>query len=501
MAPPPPPRSLCLQLATLPLRLALHAALLALLYALVLPLGAMRALYQRCCRGRASRILRQPAAHHGPGYALQLVVAQPLDPQRLRVEFLRLAGEGGVGEEACRFVVEAQAPSRDFAPTGAVEADHYVGAEHGAGRNWVSGAPFWALNAVLGVRLWNGAPDEPTVLHVYLSGSSWDGSSCFNFLKELVARYCGDKPQDVFRVGRELALSGAAQRRLDARPNFAWFLLLALPANLALNLHSTLWRVLEALLAGPGLGVRVTCINFDEVDSGALVRGLKEKGAKPFAALSLAAVQAFAHVFGRAPANIAMPASLATRGYEPLVPERNLVGDWVVAPLQRVPRDPREYTLERAQRGYEALLGELKALNGAVARACEAKAFGFALGGAAVREALPAYNDANRLLDSCVVNNYGVRSLHPAIHFVSYNSAAPVGLGLSCICINGRTSITLASSVLSLDELRCARDKAHEQLRSLMDGGVLSMLRALRQPPAEFGVRVAPLPAAAASLL
>jgi hypothetical protein len=60
-------------------------------------------------------------------------------------------------------------------------------------------------------------------------------------------------------------------------------------------------------------------------------------GMRRATALSLAAVQAFAHVFGRAPANIAMPASLATRGYEPLVPERNLVGDWVVAPLQRVP--------------------------------------------------------------------------------------------------------------------------------------------------------------------
>ena len=342
-------------------------------------------------------------APEGPGYALQLVLAQPLDPQRLRVEFLRLAGEGGVEEARCRFVVEEEAPNRFFAPTGGVEADHYVGAEHGAARNWVTGAPTWALSAALGVRLWNGAPDEPTVLHMYLAGSSWDGGSCFNFVKELVARYCGDKPQAIFR-GRELALSGAAQRKLDTRPNFAQFLLLALPFNLALNLHSTVWRVLEAGLAGPGLGVRVTCLNFDEVDSGALVRGLKEKAAKPFAALSLAAVQAFAHVFGRAPVNIAMHASLATRGYEPHVAERNLVGDWVVAPLQRVPCDEREYTLQRAQYGYEVLLDELKSLTGAVARAFEAKAFGFALGGAAGREALPAYNDANRLLDSCIVS-------------------------------------------------------------------------------------------------
>lgn len=84
--------------------------------------------------------------------------------------------------------------------------------------------------------------------------------------------------------------------------------------------------------------------------------------------------------------------------------------------------------------------------------------------------------------------------MHPAIHFVSYNSAAPAGLGLSSICVNGRTSITLASATMSLDELRCARDKAHELLRSLMDGGVLSMLRALRHPPSDFAVRVAPSP-------
>ena len=374
MSPPPPPRSRCFQLASLPLRLALHAALLALLFALFLPLGLLRALWRRCCRGRASRILRQHQEPDGPGFALQLVVAQPLDAERLRHEFLRLAGEGSIEEERCRFVLEAEAPNRVFAPTGPVEADHYVGAEHGAGRDWVSGAPLWAANATLGVRLWNGAPDEPTVLHVYLSGSSWDGSSCFNFLKELVARYCGEAPNDVFR-GRELRLSAAAQRKLDALPNFGFFLL-ALPVNLLLNLHSTVWRALEAAIAGPGVGVRVTCLNLDEVDSGALVRGLKERGAKPFAALSLAGVQAFAHVFGRAPANIAMQASLVTRVFEPLVPERNLVGDFLVGPLQRVPRDVREYTLERAQYGYETLLGEMSSLGGAVGRACEAKAFG-----------------------------------------------------------------------------------------------------------------------------
>lgn len=110
---------------------------------------------------------------------------------------------------------------------------------------------------------------------------------------------------------------------------------------------------------------------------------------------------------------------------------------------------------------------------------------------------MPAYSDDNRLLDSVALDNYGLRSLHPAIHFVSCNTAAPFGLGVSAICINGRTSITFASCMMSLDELRSARDRAHEVLRAHMDGGVLAMLRALRAPPmAEYAVRVAPSPPA-----
>jgi hypothetical protein len=210
------------------------------------------------------------------------------------------------------------------------------------------------------------------------------------------------------------------------------------------------------------------CLNLDEAESAALAQGLKRVGAKPYAAFSLAAVRAYAYVFGRAPHCISMQASLVTHGYEPHVPGRNLVGDWLVAPLQPLPRDAACYTLERAQVGYEALLHSLDKLDGAVARAFEAKAYGFVNGGAARCEFARGYSDDNRLLDSVFLNNYGVRELDARINFFSYNWAAPVGLGFNSICVNGRTSIGVASSTMSLDELREARDHALATLRSFM---------------------------------
>jgi hypothetical protein len=47
----------------------------------------------------------------------------------------------------------------------------------------------------------------------------------------------------------------------------------------------------------------------------------------------------------------------------PRAPERNLVGDFLVGPFQRVPAD-ETYTLDASQRAYEELLGDLQNFRG-----------------------------------------------------------------------------------------------------------------------------------------
>ena len=48
-------------------------------------------------------------------------------------------------------------------------------------------------DTVIWMRVWNGAKaGDPSVIHWKGPGQVWDGTSCFNFTKEMIARYHGD---------------------------------------------------------------------------------------------------------------------------------------------------------------------------------------------------------------------------------------------------------------------------------------------------------------------
>ena len=63
------------------------------------------------------------------------------------------------------------------------------------------GADAVGANLVV-LRLWTGKPGQPTVVQFFLPGGGWDGSSNFNFMKELLARYHGEAPTAVFKAGK-----------------------------------------------------------------------------------------------------------------------------------------------------------------------------------------------------------------------------------------------------------------------------------------------------------
>ena len=158
---------------------------------------------------------------------------------------------------------------------------------------------------------------------------------------------------------------------------------------------------------------------------------------------------------------------LVTSAFEPLVAERNVVGDFLVGPLQRVAAD-EDYTLARSQAGYDTLRAELKACSGAVARAFAAKAYGILNGGAAAFEAPPTYGEPLMLMDSLFFNNYGTRSIHEDAGCIGWNWGAPFGLGCNCIFVNGRTCMCFASSVLGEEQLAAVRDHAEGVLRGVL---------------------------------
>lgn len=442
-------------------RIALSVAATALLVPLLSFASIARALYLRIVRGKASDILRARQGRYQAGvfYGAQMVFAKPFDPSRLKEVFFEMVEEAGIDRAKARLDFEPEVP-RPFPASGPAEADHYVD----KGTNWVKrGKDF--KGTVLWLRVFTGKAGAPTVLQAGLPGGSWDGSSCFNFMKELVARCCGGARGDVFQ-GKRLTLRPASARVLDQSSFLAF--LLRLPRDVALNTWSLVWNLAGAsrALGGPAASPEIALLNFDEADSARLEAGAETRGVKPYAALAFAAVDAYRAVLGVSPHCLVQQASLQTRHYDPRL-ERNLVGDWLVGPIQHVPRD--RYTLEDAQRGYERLVRDLDTLGEEVRRAFDAKAYGFLNGGAAVFEAPPTYGLDAKIWDSVFFNNYGVRSVCPQAGFVSWNWAAPFKLGFNAIHANGKTCITLTSYVLGLETLRAVRDHAEATLRDLMN--------------------------------
>jgi hypothetical protein len=447
-------------------RTALSIAAVTVLVPLLGFASIARALYQRLVRGKASDILRvrQGPYRAGVFYGAQMVFDKPFDSSKLRDAFFELVEEAGIDRAKARLEFEAETP-RAFPASGALDADHYVD----QGTNWVKrGKDFKGV--VLWLRVFTGNAGTPTVLQAGLPGGSWDGSSCFNFMKELASRCCGGPRGDVFQ-GKRLKLRPASARLLDHSLFLAF--LLRLPRDVAFNTWSLVWNLAGAARAfgGGGVSPEIALLNFDEADSARLEAGAEIRGVKPYAALAFAAVDAYRAVLGESPHCLVQQASLQTRHYEPKL-DRNIIGDWLVGPVQRVPRD--RYTLEDAQRGYERLVRDLDTLGEEVRRTFDAKAYGFLNGGAAVFEAAPTYGLPAKIWDSVFFNNYGVRSVCPEAGFVSWNWAAPFKMGFNAIHANGRTCITLTSYVLGIETVRALRDHAEATLRELMAPAPLS---------------------------
>ncbi|HTW65637.1 MAG TPA: SRPBCC family protein, partial [Bryobacteraceae bacterium] len=418
----------------------------ALLFVPAFTLAAVvRALFMRVVHGKASDILRNRLAPFRSGrfYVAQMVFDRPLDRSKLGQVFFEMVDEAGIDRARAQVDFERDTP-RPIPASGPVDADHYAGRRR---TNWTR----WkrVKHLVLWLRVFGGAPGGPTVLRAGLPVRSWDGTSCFNFMKELVSR-CHDGPRcDVF-LAKNLTLRPVSARTLD-ESSFLRFLG-RLPYNVAMNTWSLVWNWVGAAraLGGPGPRPEVVLLNFDEADSARLQAGVKICGVKPYAAFAFAAVDAYRAVLGRNPHAIIQQSSLQTRHYEPEL-ERNLVGDWLIGPIQRIPRD--RYTLQDAQLGYQRLVHDLDNLGEDARRAFDAKAYGLSTE-AGRFEALPTYGLDARTWDSIFFNNYGPRSVCPEAGCISWNWLAPFKLAFNTIQLNGRTCITLASYVLGPETLR-----------------------------------------------
>lgn len=451
----------------LPLRLFLTLLVWTLTCPMMILISVLRALWLRIVKGRPSQILKYGThnAEHIPGmhYPCMQLYTEPLDEGRLRKALVELLAEDGVEEKDIYLKFNADEP-KDWPQTGSFNLAHFTGTD------------YWQFDAAkkdrgeteevkLRIHVWNGKSGKPTVMYYYGSGTKWDGSSNFNFVKELISRYMGNPPREVFQKPQ---ITDEAAALFDQ----SWFLyfLLKMPFVIATNYFMMLWNFVRAAkwAGGNGIGPRSTAMNFNKEESDKLYTTAKKLGVKPFALFTYAAVKACKEVLGEAPISITQQASLQTRHYplEGLQEHRDLVGDWLVGPEQAIPRN---YGVKEAMEGYKELSKELDEVGPMMRSAIMAKAYGILNSGAAAFQWLPTYAAWYTPTDrQLFMNNYGVRTMPEGSPFHTWNWNAPFWFGLNTINVDGRTTTLVGSMIFGMEVVEAMRDSTEATLREFM---------------------------------
>merc|ERR1711998_32099 len=431
-------------------------------------------------------------------YSAQMVFDRAFDRERLKCEFDKLIAEVGMDPTSDSTIYfDDSVPVRkqfDVDADPRVAGDAYAGAVNS---NFKIDGRQWATYKIA-LHIFHSQPDPATgkitsVVHALLPSQAWDGTSCFNFMKELISRYCGNAPNMDVTQGHQLTtLTPEAKNKFDDPMSVIGFLL-RLPMNIAANVSATMWDRASAAAGFEGHreGNReCALLNLSRAESARLAKACKtQPGGRvaPTAALLFAAIQAHKDVLGTYPYSVPFQASLQTRACAPSFPARRFIGDWLIGPLHYVRSikhefinlirsfgspaedDGRYYTIHDAQRAYEKLLAELGTQTGSVRKAFHARVFGTVKGGAAAFEKAPTYADDNRLADSLFFNNYGRREVDERSGCQTFNWSGAGRVNCNCILVNGSVCIVFASSTLGLRKVEDIRDAAYKHLQLFMD--------------------------------
>jgi len=304
-------------------------------------------------------------------------------------------------------------------------------------------------------------------MHFGCSAEGWDGSSNFNFLKELMRRYSGLPPKKVFA---KPTIAPASAAKIDADFSFPLFLA-KMPWNVFKNIAGAIWNNVRAAKWAGGNGAfvpQIVAMNFTDEDSAKLKAATKKLGSSPFAAFTYAAVKACEDVLGQKPQVCCNQASLQTRHYpvKGQGKERDFVGDWLIGAVTPVGTD---YTLDEATKQYKTMMTDLDEIGPITKNGVWAKAYGLTNCGAAGFEIMPAFNDNLHIMDRCLfMNNYGARTMPTESPFDTWNWNAPIWLGINTINVNGKTTTLVGSCMWGLEIVEELRNSMEVTLRGIM---------------------------------
>lgn len=424
-------------------------------------------------------------------YAGQIVFRSKFDDRdKLNQAFVSVAAECDFPEELVNVSWDDDMKVRPYSDDNSVQAsNHYVHSDkEGSTYNFKKHSKQGFSKYVAAIECYETLDEATgewtTVFWMYLPGKTWDGTSCFNFLKEVVNRYYGEINPKVTKAEEILTMTEECKAALDSPFHIIRYLLL-LPFALFLNLSATLWEKADAKHVPQRLGAKgdreMAFLNLTAAQSKEMCTAFKAAGMPPTAGLLYTLCTAYQRHVGCYPFGINLQASLQTRGFEPVVKERYFIGDWLIGPCYKVRNafasvlvavglgEAEYWKPEDAKRLYTQLIHDVTHCSGRVREAFVAREYGVIKGGPAPYQNQNLYGDINRMNDSILFNNYGPRFMHPEAKAVSWNWTGPGKLDCNTISVNGCTSITLASTVMGIEKVTSIRNEMKSIIDSIID--------------------------------
>ena len=214
--------------------------------------------------------------------ASAVVATASAEEAKLKAALVSVAAEDGIPEDQIQLKFMAEVPQEPSSGSYDPGPDLLPGTykKGYCYSNDIFFPPFGTCTGTqrLLMHVYNGKPWKTKVVHYGGAVGGRDGSSQFNFVKEVMRRYAGLPPAQQFKWPTILPESAA---KLDSASFLAF--LAKIPINVAMNVFGAAWNLTRAARWAGGNGAfvsRIVALNFSKEDSAKLAKGAKAMGAK-----------------------------------------------------------------------------------------------------------------------------------------------------------------------------------------------------------------------------
>lgn len=291
---------------------------------------------------------------------------------------------------------------------------------------------------------------QKTIIQGNLPLDTYDGTSNFNFMKELIYRYCTGKKNNVFRT---LILSGFVEDKLNAHGGYLTFFCHLFLSGI-LNVFCDTWYEVLKYFNQIQRTDATVFLSFDEAETREVLNHAKAFD-KPYSLFVYAMLAAYARVRPEVtqmdPSTMALcqPISLQKESY---AGDGNAVGDWLLVRSTLV--CPAAFTVDDAKALRQSLHEEIASMSGNVRLAGLNRAFARDTSGWFSQFATSSAQ-SHMTPFNFWMNNYGQREVHPDAELVSWHWPAAFGaIAFNIINVNDRLCLSLASRYLPAEDLQ-----------------------------------------------